>query len=329
MSSYPPTHCKTHDHIGVGALVREHSSKKSRKTCNFWKPAHDRRTTTPPDPVAETSMPYTAPQRTNAAWKQEMLDGAMKLGCAINASSTLVAELCAAIGYDFLLLDAQHSAVDPERLRGLIQAAHAGGAKTMVRVGGAHDRIGIQQALDLGSDAILVPCSRTVEDVRHAISCAKYPVAGPGSEGGSRSVYMNIRPQFPGGFGGLCDYVNAQGNAESIVAVQARASTRRPSARACRITRRRASRAADRMVRVRRDRRSKPRTRSRRLTRSAPSRVSTSPSSVRATCAPTWGSCANTECHRPSAHLSSPQHVRPSQLRQSGTARLPASGTVT
>jgi len=163
---------------------------------------------------------YSAPQRNNPEWKQEMLDGKMKIGCAINTSSPLATELCAALGYDFLLVDQQHSAIDPEKLRNLIQAAHAGGSKTIVRVGGAYDRIGIQQALDLGSDGILIPCSRTVEDVKHGISCAKYPVKGPGSEGGSRSVYVNLRPQFPGGFPALFDYVNERGNKETIVAAQ-------------------------------------------------------------------------------------------------------------
>jgi len=165
-------------------------------------------------------MPYTPPQMTNPAWKQEMLDGKMKIGCAINTSSTLCAEMCAAIGYDFLLVDQQHSAIDPEKLRHIITAAHAGGSKTIVRVGGAYDRIGIQQALDLGSDGILIPCSRTAEDVKHAVSCSKYPVHGPGSEGGTRSVYVNLRPQLPGGFGALFDYVNKRGNEETIIAAQ-------------------------------------------------------------------------------------------------------------
>ena len=47
----------------------------------------------------------------------------------------------------------------------------------MIRIGGAYDRIGIQQAFDLGSDGILVPCSRTAADVKHAISCAKSAAA--------------------------------------------------------------------------------------------------------------------------------------------------------
>jgi len=163
---------------------------------------------------------YKAPQRNNPEWKQALKDGKMKIGCAINSSSPLVTELCASIGYDFLLIDQQHSAIDPEKLRSLLACCHAGGSKAIVRVGGAYDRIGIQQALDLGADGILIPCSRTVEDVKHGVSCAKYPVHGPGSEGGSRSVYVNLRPQFPGGFGNLFDYVNERGNKETIVAAQ-------------------------------------------------------------------------------------------------------------
>ena len=157
---------------------------------------------------------------TNAEWLASMKAGKITLGCAVNSSSNLVAELVATQGYDFVLLDAQHSAINPENLRSLIQAVHAGGSKTMIRVGSAYDRIGIQYAFDLGSDAILVPCSRTAEDVKHAVSCAKYPVNGPGSDGGSRSVYLNLRPQFPGGFGSLFDYVSTSGNASTIVAAQ-------------------------------------------------------------------------------------------------------------
>ena len=60
-----------------------------------------------------------------------MNTASVNIGCAINSSSPLVTELCAAQGYDFLLIDQQHSAIDGEKLRNLIQAAHAGGSKTV------------------------------------------------------------------------------------------------------------------------------------------------------------------------------------------------------
>ena len=164
--------------------------------------------------------PYQPPNRTTAEWKKTLQDGRLMMGCASNTSSTLCAELIAAQGFDFVLIDAQHSAVDPEKLRCMIQAVHAGGSKAFVRVGGHLDRIGIQQSLDLGADGILVPCVNTAEDVALAVSCAKYPVHGPGSDGGTRSVYLNLRPQFPGGVVPLFKYVNEQANKESIVMVQ-------------------------------------------------------------------------------------------------------------
>jgi len=164
---------------------------------------------------------YVAPQRGNAAWMAELKKGErMALGCAINSSSTLVAELVAATGYDFCLVDGQHSAVDTEKVRCMFQAIHAGGGKAWIRVGGCYDRIGIQQAFDLGADGILVPCAQTAADVKHAVSCAKYPVKGPGSEGGTRSVYVNLRPQLPGGFPALFEYVQERGNAETMLAFQ-------------------------------------------------------------------------------------------------------------
>ena len=144
----------------------------------------------------------------------------MALGCSLDTSSPLVAEMVAATGFDFCLVDAQHSAVDPEKLRSMLQAVHCGGSKAMVRVGGCHDRIGIQQSFDLGADMILAPCGQSVEDVKHAVSCAKYPVRGPGSVGGTRSVFVDLRPQLPGGFGPLFEYVQERGNKETIVAVQ-------------------------------------------------------------------------------------------------------------
>lgn len=153
-------------------------------------------------------------------FKKDMLDGKLKMGCAVNTSSSLVAELCAYQGFDFILIDAQHSAVNPETLRHLLTAVHAGGSKAIVRVAGHLDRPGIQQAFDLGADGILIPCSRTAEDIKQGVSCAKYPTNGPGSEGGSRSVYFNLRPQLPGGFGKLFDYVTKEGNDRTLVAAQ-------------------------------------------------------------------------------------------------------------
>src|SRR5438270_823266 len=92
----------------------------------------------------------------------------------------------------------------------MIGAIGSGGAKSMVRVGGYDDRAGIQQALDLGADGVLVPYINTVEEARQAVSCARYPMAG------TRSVYF---PQRSTNKDGLLGYVG-NANKNVIVALQ-------------------------------------------------------------------------------------------------------------
>lgn len=48
--------------------------------------------------IMSLKWPYQPPQKNNPQWKQEMLDGKMKIGCAINTSSGLATELCASLG---------------------------------------------------------------------------------------------------------------------------------------------------------------------------------------------------------------------------------------
>lgn len=164
---------------------------------------------------------YAATTAATAAWRKKILGGdCVYIGCSVNSSSTLVAELVASLGYDFVLVDNQHSAIDTENLRYLLTAVKAGGSRSIVRVGGHMDRIGIQQALDLGATGILIPCARTVEDIQYAVSCAKYPTNGPGSDNGSRSIFVNLRNQFPGGFGTLIPSATKDGNEETFIACQ-------------------------------------------------------------------------------------------------------------
>ena len=145
-----------------------------------------------------------------AEFKKQLRAGTPKLGLFLNSHSPTVAEQLAFSGYDWLLVDTQHGPMDHERLSTMLCAIASGGAKSMVRVAGYHDRGGIQQALDLGADGILVPYINTAEEARQAVSCARYPTAG------TRSVYF---PQRSMNKDGLLGYAG-NANANVIVALQ-------------------------------------------------------------------------------------------------------------
>src|SRR5258706_15693237 len=100
--------------------------------------------------------------------------------------------------------------MDYEKLSAMLCAVSRGGAKSMVRVGSYEDRAGIQQALDMGADGILVPYINTADEARQAVSCARYPTQG------TRSVYF---PQRSTNKDGLLGYVG-NANKNVVVALQ-------------------------------------------------------------------------------------------------------------
>ena len=147
---------------------------------------------------------------TGAAFKEQLREGSPKLGLFLNAHSPTVAEQLAHSGYDWLLVDTQHGPMGNEQLSAMLAAISSGGAKSMVRVAGYHDRGGIQQALDLGADGVLVPYINNAEEARQAVSCCRYPTEG------TRSVYF---PQRSTNKAGLLGYVG-NANKNIIVALQ-------------------------------------------------------------------------------------------------------------
>ena len=145
-----------------------------------------------------------------AEFKKQLREGKPKLGLFLNSHSPTVAEQLAHSGYDWLLVDTQHGPMGFQELSAMLAGISSGGAKSMVRVAGYHDRGGIQQALDMGADGVLVPYINTAEEARQAVSCARYPTAG------TRSVYF---PQRSMNKAGLLGYAGAA-NDNIILALQ-------------------------------------------------------------------------------------------------------------
>ena len=145
-----------------------------------------------------------------AEFKKQLREGQPKIGLFLNSHSPTVADQMAHSGYDWLLVDTQHGPMGFETLSAMLGAISNGGAKSLVRVAGYHDRGGIQQSLDMGADGVLVPYINTAEEARQAVSCCRYPTAG------TRSVYF---PQRSMNKAGLLGYAGAA-NDNTIVALQ-------------------------------------------------------------------------------------------------------------
>lgn len=147
---------------------------------------------------------------TGEAFKADLKAGKPKMGIFLNSASPPLAAQFSHSGYDWLLIDMQHGPMDYRTLGYMISAIANGKAKSMVRVASYQDRAGIQQALDLGADGVLIPYINTAAELKEAVSCCLYPM------GGTRSVYF---PQTSTNAAGLLGYV-PNANKNIIVAFQ-------------------------------------------------------------------------------------------------------------
>ena len=115
------------------------------------------------------------------------------IGALLTLGSPEVAEICALVGFDWVWIDLEHTALSLERAQQLIQVV-SGKAGSVVRVPW-NDPVHIKRALDLGCDGVIVPQVRTADEARQAVAAAKYPPVGVRSVGIARAQQYGMKLQ--------------------------------------------------------------------------------------------------------------------------------------
>lgn len=99
--------------------------------------------------------------------------GDVATGIILFTGSPMVAEMAAAAGIDFLIVDMEHSALDLDRCAHVIRAADAAGITPFVRVPGVDPAL-IQKLLNLGAAGLVLPhgnresCAALLKAMRYA-----------------------------------------------------------------------------------------------------------------------------------------------------------------
>lgn len=99
------------------------------------------------------------------------------IGMWICSGSPVVAELCAGAGFDWLLIDAEHSPNGFESIAAQLQATTGYAPATVVRPA-ALDAVVIKQYLDLGVQNLLIPMIDTAAQAEAAVAAMRYPPRG-------------------------------------------------------------------------------------------------------------------------------------------------------
>ena len=98
-------------------------------------------------------------------------------GMWVCSGSSVVAEICAGAGLDWLMIDMEHAANGLESVLAQLQVAAGYPVTPMVRVPTGETVI-IKQVLDLGAQNLLVPMISTAEQAREVVEAAHYPPRG-------------------------------------------------------------------------------------------------------------------------------------------------------
>ena len=100
-----------------------------------------------------------------------------QIGLWSSLSSSYTVEVIAGAGFDWLLLDTEHSPSDLIDVLGQLQAAAPYPSHAVVRVPW-NDMVTIKRVLDIGTQSLLVPYVSNAEEARSAVAYTRYPPAG-------------------------------------------------------------------------------------------------------------------------------------------------------
>ena len=109
--------------------------------------------------------------------RSRLAAGEPTVGVFLGAASPVTAEVCAAAGVDWVLLDLEHGAGGEEQVGTVVLAAAAYGVPTVVRVESAA-RIRLGRVLDLGAAGVMLPRLDTATEVAAALRHLRYPPDG-------------------------------------------------------------------------------------------------------------------------------------------------------
>ena len=109
---------------------------------------------------------------------QTLRSGGTVFSSSVRLPESGLCEILGYAGFDFVLLDGEHGAVDASTLDRMVQSCYAGGTVPVVRMLRPRDAEGVMHALDLGVQGILIPHCRTADDARALRQAALYPPAG-------------------------------------------------------------------------------------------------------------------------------------------------------
>ena len=109
--------------------------------------------------------------------KEKLKNNELTIGSWIMMNDPMSVEVMALAGFEWLVIDIEHTSIDLKSAQLLINTIQANNIKALVRVS-KNEEVIIKRVLDMGADGIIVPMVCSKEDALQAVTYAKYPPVG-------------------------------------------------------------------------------------------------------------------------------------------------------
>jgi len=110
-------------------------------------------------------------------FKHAIAAGKQQIGLWVSLASPYSAEIVAGSGFDWLLLDGEHSPNDPPSILAQLQAVAPYPSSAIVRPAW-NDKVLIKRYLDVGVQSFLIPYVQTTAEAQAAVAAIRYPTRG-------------------------------------------------------------------------------------------------------------------------------------------------------
>ena len=118
--------------------------------------------------------------------KERLQKKDLTIGSWLSFGYTPITEIMAKSGFDWLVIDMEHTAINEFDALQMIQIISLHGCTPLVRVG-KNDELIIKRVMDSGAHGVVVPMVNSKKDASHAVDAVKYPPIGKRGVGLSRA----------------------------------------------------------------------------------------------------------------------------------------------
>lgn len=118
------------------------------------------------------------------SFKRAIAAGRQQIGLWVSLASAYSIEVCAGAGFDWLVIDTEHSPNEVDTTLAQLQACAAYPSHPVVRAAW-NDTVLVKRHLDIGAQTLLLPYVQTEDEARAAVAAMHYPPEGVRGVAGS------------------------------------------------------------------------------------------------------------------------------------------------